>query len=261
MLELVLPALLIGLLGAGHCFGMCGGIASALTFALGDNVGAAKKTQILIFYSLGRIISYMLIGAGFSFAFSLLPDSAIQHMRWFTGILLVLMGLYVSGWWKVLSALERLGAKPWALVQPLAARMMPVQNVLQAFLFGAIWGWLPCGLVYTATVYAAAQASLTEGALSMLAFGIGTLPAILSIGALANALKNVLQSKGFRAASGIVLIVFGVWTIWSMGHGSHHHGEHSSHEQPSGENATIDQMKDHSNHSLPKEHSHQHHHH
>lgn len=221
LFSVFVPALLIGLLGAGHCFGMCGGIASALTFALGDDVSTARKTGVLLSYSAGRIFSYMLVGASLAFALSFLPDSVLQYVRRFAGVLLILMGLYISGWWKILVVLERAGAKLWQFLQPIGSRMLPVRSNFQGFLFGVIWGWLPCGLVYTAALYAASQARFLDGALSMLGFGLGTLPAILSIGVLAGALKGLLQSRGFRAASGLVLIAFGVWTFWGMGHGSH----------------------------------------
>lgn len=201
-------ALLMGLAGAGHCIMMCGGIAGAF--------GQSVSTKTLLIYNLGRITSYCIAGALVGYAASvltlLMPD-AFLVLRFVSGLLLILFGLYLAGWWLVLRRLERLGTPLWRRLQPFAQRIRQRQQLPAIFGAGMLWGWLPCGLVYSALSWAALSGSSSQGAWLMLMFGFGTLPAMFAFGWLSKALQSILKSQGFRQAMGIIMIFYGIWVI------------------------------------------------
>ncbi|MYM63184.1 sulfite exporter TauE/SafE family protein [Pseudomaricurvus sp. HS19] len=229
----LLSAFAMGLLGGGHCVGMCGGITAALSFA----VPAEKRVRrwsILLSYNIGRIASYGIIGGLFGYlGQQLISGQGLSIMRLLAGLLLIAMGLYVADWWRGLTRLEKLGSYAWRWLQPLGKRLMPVSSPSRALLLGGIWGWLPCGLVYSALAYAMAQAQGAAAAGVMLAFGLGTLPAVLAGGLFAERLKQLLQSRGLRGLMGGLIILFGAWTVWlTLQHANHgQHTDHSSHSQ------------------------------
>lgn len=227
MPELVTPllsALILGLLGGGHCLGMCGGLMGALTLAIPPDQ-RARRLRLLLAYNLGRILSYaaagLLIGlAGWAVASS----PAAMLLRVLAGLLLIAMGLYLAGWWSGLTRIEAVGRHLWRHLQPVASRLMPVSSLPRALLLGAVWGWLPCGLVYSTLLWASSQGSPGESALLMLAFGLGTWPVLLATGMAAERLTALLRRRGVRVAGGLLVILFGIWTLpgphqhWLMGH-------------------------------------------
>ena len=220
----LLSALILGLLGGGHCLGMCGGLMGALTLAIPPEQ-RARRLRLLLAYNLGRILSYaaagLLIGlAGWAVASS----PAAMLLRVLAGLLLIAMGLYLAGWWSGLTRIEAVGRHLWRHLQPLASRLMPVSSLPRALLLGAVWGWLPCGLVYSTLLWASSQGSPGESALLMLAFGLGTWPVLLATGMAAERLTALLRRRGVRVAGGLLVILFGIWTLpgphqhWLMGH-------------------------------------------
>lgn len=234
-------AFLVGLLGGMHCIGMCGGIMAALSFSIPEEE-RERRWRILLSYNLGRIGSYGLIGllAGF-LTLQLSGGHGLSVMRIVAGLLLIAMGLYLANWWRGLTYLEKVGGLLWRYIQPLGKSLMPVKGPGQGLLLGMIWGWLPCGLVYTALAYGMAQASPIGSAGVMLAFGLGTLPTVLASGVFAEKLKSIIQKQALRTIMALLIIAFGFWTLWvpykhsqmdhsAMGHGSMHHGsmDHSS---------------------------------
>jgi sulfite exporter TauE/SafE len=230
MIEAFWPAFLVGLLGSVHCFGMCGGISAALSFAIAPEQ-RQRRIGILTFYNIGRIASYVFMAALVGLLGSQISSSGgWPVLRMLTAALLCLMGLYVSGWWRILVHLERAGALLWKRIEPIGRSLMPVKSFPQALALGALWGWLPCGLVYSALVLAMSMGSVTLSTISMLGFGVGTLPALLLSGVLADQVKRFTQSRSLRSIAGILLIVFGLWTAYSaLGHAGHaHHGTQDS---------------------------------
>ena len=213
MLELTLTAaFLVGLLGGGHCIGMCGGIVGAVTMTL---PGARPKMPFLLTYNLGRIASYTvagivagLVGASSFFLDHILPVEMLLYGL--ASLMLILLGLYLAGIWHGVTMLERAGGKFWQRLQPLTRRLLPVQSLGRAFALGTLWGWLPCGLVYSVLVAAVATASPVKGGLLMLAFGLGTLPTLLAMGMAAVKLKMLLQNIWVRRISGFAVIGFGL---------------------------------------------------
>jgi len=216
MIELSLVgAFLVGLLGGGHCVGMCGGIVSAVSMHLPNQSKKQVKILFLIAYNAGRILSYSLagllaglLGASSFFLNHILP---IQHLLYFiSSLMLILLGLYLAGFWYGLTYIENAGRSLWEKLQPYSKRFIPVQNLKQAFALGALWGWLPCGLVYSVLIAAISTGSAISGGLLMLAFGLGTLPTLLAMGMTAVKLKATLQNVWVRRASGLLVLSFGL---------------------------------------------------
>ncbi|WP_417658337.1 sulfite exporter TauE/SafE family protein [Pseudidiomarina sp.] len=204
----IFAAILMGLAGAGHCIMMCGGIAGAFA-------GRVNSLQLLT-YNVGRIVSYSIAGALIGAAVSNLAgfaENGLVGLRIVAAFILILFGLYLGHWWFGLRYLERLGQPLWRQLQPLASRMRASHSYPMLFSAGMLWGWLPCGLVYSALSWAAVSGSATNGALYMAAFGVGTLPAMFAFGWLSHSLQQFLKSKGFRQLMGAIMIVYGLWTL------------------------------------------------
>ncbi len=234
---------MVGLLGSSaHCVGMCGGIMSALTMAIPPEA-RAKRWWLVISYNLGRIFTYGLIGFVAGYAASWFDHwGAGVWLRWLAGSLLIAMGLYVANWWRGLIYLEAVGRYLWAYIQPLGKSLMPVNSASRALLLGAIWGWLPCGLVYSALGSAIAQAQPLQSALVMVAFGLGTLPMVLLTGLAANLLASFLQRRALRSIMGLLIMGYGVWTIYAVSAGHQHHAgmNHSAMPGMSMDNRLMD---------------------
>ena len=224
LLPLLISALILGLLGGGHCLGMCGGLMGALTMAIPAEQ-RNRRLQLLLAYNIGRISSYALAGLLVGLAGWAIGNSpAALLLRVLAGILLICMGLSLAGWWSGLTRIEARGRHLWRHLQPLTRRLMPVTSVPQALFLGAIWGWLPCGLVYSSLLWAASQGSAINSALLMLVFGLGTVPVLLATGMAAERLTALLRQRGVRIAGGVLVMLFGLWTLpgphqhWLMGH-------------------------------------------
>lgn len=228
LLPLLVSALVLGLLGGGHCIGMCGGLMGALTMAIPAEQ-RPRRLQLLLAYNLGRIASYGLAGLLLGTAgWALASGPAATVLRALAGLLLIAMGLYLAGWWSGLTRIEGAGRLLWRHIEPLARRLLPVRDARRALLLGSLWGWLPCGLVYSTLLWAASQGDALDSALLMLAFGLGTLPVLLATGLAAERLTALLRRRGVRIAGGMLVILFGLWTLpgphqdWLMGHGGGH---------------------------------------
>lgn len=211
----LVSAFVVGLLGGVHCAGMCGGIVGALAF------GARQESRlpILFAYNLGRIGSYTLAGAlmgalGFYFSGLLPVQTAQKILLTFAGLFLVLMGLYLAGWWNALSRVEQVGGLLWRRIEPLGRGLLPVRSVGQGLLLGGLWGWLPCGLVYSALVWTVSAGGAVEGAALMLAFGLGTLPNLLLMGVAAARLQQWVREPAVRAVAGALVIGFGLKLLY-----------------------------------------------
>ncbi len=214
-----IAALLVGLLGGVHCVGMCGGIVGALTFGLPAEVrqSPARVFPYLLAYNLARISAYTLAGAlmgGIGWlALDLVSLNAAQRvLQVLAGLFMVLLGLYLAGWWAGLARIEQAGGVIWRRIEPLARRLLPVRSPRQALLLGFLWGWLPCGLVYSTLIWALSSGSPAQGALLMLGFGLGTLPNLMLMGVFAAQLGRFLRKPLVRRLAGGAVVLFGVYT-------------------------------------------------
>lgn len=219
MINDFIAALVIGLLGAGHCLGMCSGIAGAITFS--TNAKQSKFTSFisLVLYNFGRVSSYTLAGAIFAASSSAFivffgGKEALIYLRIFAAILMLLLALYISRLWFGLLVLEKMGQSVWQYIKPLAQYFLPLKHPIFALPLGFLWGWLPCGLVYSTLSWAASSGSAGNGALIMLGFGIGTLPAMLTVGTLSQQLKVTLNHRYFRTVSALLLAIFALHTFY-----------------------------------------------
>lgn len=224
LLPLLSSALVLGLLGGGHCLGMCGGLMGALTLAIPPEQ-RGRRLRLLMAYNLGRILSYACAGLLLGLAgWALANSPAAMALRVVAASLLIAMGLYLAGWWSGLTRVEALGRGLWRHIQPVASRLMPVSSMPRALLLGALWGWLPCGLVYSTLLWAASQGNAGYSAALMLAFGLGTWPILLATGLAAERVNTLLRRRSVRMAGGVLVILFGIWTLpgphqhWLMGH-------------------------------------------
>jgi sulfite exporter TauE/SafE len=229
----------LGFIGSVHCFGMCGGIAAALTHAIPEQRRARSSLLLThLCFGIGRVGSYALAGgvagsAGLvlgrrvgSYALAggvagsaglvlgkLLGPAGPPALRCGAGLLLVALGLYVSGWWLGLRRLEELGARLWRQLAPALEHLRPTASLPRAIVLGLFWGWLPCGLVYGALASAVSLGRGSTGALAMLAFGLGTMPALVATGALARELPRLVRASQTRSAAGLLILLFGLWTL------------------------------------------------
>jgi hypothetical protein len=227
---------MLGLLSSGHCIGMCGGITAALTFGIVPDRRSPLRLMTLTFgYNIGRIMTYTLMGFLLGTVAYFLQNHSIIFMlvfRTLAGLMLIMMGLYLSNLWYGLIWLEKGGQRIWQIVQPFSKKYIPVVSVKQAVTLGMLWGFLPCGLVYSVLVWAISAPNNQTAATIMLCFGLGTLPALVTLGVFSNLLKKWIQAKITRLVSGILVIAFGVWTLWPVYQHVGMHHEHVDHMQP-----------------------------
>ena len=208
-------ALLTGFLGSAHCLGMCAGISGLFAVNAGVS-GLRRQLPKALTYNLGRLISYGALGAivaGFGDVIVRLAPDVAGTIRLLTGIVIILIGLQVAFDWRFLAPVEKAGAALWEKLAPAARHFLPVTSGWRALGLGLLWGWLPCGLVYSALLMAAASGGPLQGAATMLVFGAGTLPAMVLTGVGASQLSRLLQRRWTRRAMGAFIVILGLMTI------------------------------------------------
>ncbi len=208
----LLTAFLLGLFGSSHCLVMCGGIAAAI----GSRAGKHRVSAALLFNS-GRILSYAIAGTivgALGLWLQSLNDSLMLALRTLAAVMLILMGLYVARWSSLLTHFEQLGNILWKRLQPLTGQMLKSSRVRDQFLLGMLWGWLPCGLIYSTLSWVAANGQPLTGALAMVAFGLGTLPALFAGTMAGSLLTPLLGNRHIRRLAGLLLMIYGLWTGW-----------------------------------------------
>jgi sulfite exporter TauE/SafE len=211
-----LSAFIIGLLGSGHCIGMCGGITTMLTSALSSQQKASDQFKLISAYHFGRIFTYSLIGAIVGFSSSIAAKNIglpLAFLRIFAALFLILLGLYLGQWLMWLSKVEKFGKILWRYLSPLSKNFIPVNNAKQALALGAVWGWLPCGLVYSTLTWSLASGNTVSGALIMTFFGLGTLPAMLSVSLGSFGVKTLLSYNLFKKTMALLIIIYGIYSL------------------------------------------------
>ncbi len=248
----LLSMFLVGLLGGVHCASMCGGIvavmgasarpAAAATGTAATSPGAApvhrvipirlqraaRPLPILLGYNLGRVLSYTAAGAlaGALGSSALLVRNVlpVQQVAFvLANVVLIVMGLYLTGALRSVAVLEVAGRGLWRTLQPIAARSLAADRFSRAFSAGLVWGWVPCGMVYGGLIAALVSGSPLQGALLMLAFGAGTLPNLLALGWSAHALRGLLTHRALRVAAGLLVIGFGIAGLARLDPAKHLH--------------------------------------
>jgi sulfite exporter TauE/SafE len=214
-------AFVVGLLSALHCVGMCGGIVGALTFSLPQQTRSrwTRLTLFLFAYNLGRTSSYAIAGAAIGSLGAALLGAGVRSLlhgglRWVAAVVVVGIGLHIAGWLPRIAGVERLGEPLWRRLEPIGRRLLPVRTLPRALLYGSIWGWLPCGLVYTMLISVPAQGDATAGALYMASFGLGTLPVMLATGLAAGKLHRFASDERLRVAAGLAVVALGAFALY-----------------------------------------------
>lgn len=209
-----LVAFAMGLISSLHCIGMCGSIIGTLTLSLPVSVRENKATlfSFVLNYNLGRITSYTMAGALIGLLEMLLSmpfahGNGHRVLQLLSAVVMSGAGLYIAGWFPRFAYIEKVGSKFWKKIEPFGRKLIPVKTRFHAFLFGMIWGWLPCGLVYAAVALAATSGNSLRSSLTMLAFGLGTLPAVIGIGIMTALLTKLSRNKKFKIFVGLFMIL------------------------------------------------------
>ena len=222
-LEQWAAAFAVGLLGGVHCLGMCGGIVGTLTLGLGPRtrgrLGSLVSYQLA--YNLGRLVGYAVAGALMGglgrLAVAAVPLEFAQRLLYgFAALFMLLLGLYLGGWWRGLARLEQWGTRLWKHLEPLARRLLPIRSPLQAGAVGFVWAWIPCGLVYSMLLWSLSAGGALPGAWQMLAFGLGTLPTLLGLGLLAGAAARLGEQAWLPPLAGVLVLGFGAHALWQL---------------------------------------------
>ena len=235
-------ALVAGLIGSAHCFGMCGGIAGAMGMAAAQNgVRGGRLGLQATLYNVGRISSYVVAGVIVGLLGSALGDmidlpSWSLWLRGITGLVLLLLGLQIAFGWRLLTFLERGGARLWRRLSPLAGRLLGKRGAINALGLGMLWGWLPCGLSYSMLLVAATTGTAVGGGAIMLAFGLGTLPSMIGASYAGGRIGGLPGGRRTRVIAGLLIALMGIWTaavpmrhIGSGGHDGHGSMQHEHH--------------------------------
>ncbi|CAA0124634.1 Uncharacterised protein [BD1-7 clade bacterium] len=234
--SLLAAAFGIGLLSTSHCIFMCGGIASALSANV-TGVGFQRFARLALFH-LGRISCYALLGF---FVASILSVAADQYklvgitLRHVAAFMMIMIGFYIAGAGRFIKFIEKRFSFIWSSLQPLVQRYIGMKKIHHAYLLGFLWGFLPCGVIYSTLIWASSSADGLNASVLMFVFGLGTLPGFLALGVIQQPLMKLMRSKHAKWLVGLAFILFGFWTLASfyypmlMGGGAHNHSSHMMH--------------------------------
>jgi len=226
--TMLLSALTAGLFGSLHCAGMCGGIASALGMSMkqsSENTQSVSSQPVsfqplnmALFFQLGRISSYFVAGCIAGYFGDVITQATLfknvaVYLRLFSALFLVGLGLYLAGFFPFFSIIEKLGVPVWRKISPLSRYLLPVKNIFQAYGLGFLWGWLPCGLTYSILLWSITAGSAIEGGLLMLAFGLGTIPAMLPLTLGAGKVVQLVKQPTLRKIVGLIIVVAGLFVL------------------------------------------------
>jgi len=224
-------AFLLGLFSTMHCIGMCGGIIGALSLSLPVEVRNNKPRlfSFVLTYNVGRLASYSLAGliagaVGTSALQAAGFDQGHTVLRLIGIIMMVAIGLYLTGWLPQLASVEKIGVPVWRRLEPLGRKLVPVTTLPRALAYGLVWGWLPCGMVYFVLIWALTAGDALHGAMIMLAFGAGTLPTLITAGFMTSWITRFARSTRARQVVGVLIIMMALGSLFiPMEHHHHHH--------------------------------------
>ncbi len=208
---------LVALLGSfGHCIGMCGGFVVAYTAAKVDNEWSGMEQMAAhILYNLGRITSYMTIGAVFGFLGQKIGfDMTMKGILFiFVGISMLLIGLSLTGKIRFLNSIESSMARS-SFFSKMIKKAIHSKSRSSFFFMGMLNGLIPCGLVYFFASAAIVSGSALKGAVVMGVFGIATVPAMMGIGIFSSYVKGSSYRMLVIKIAAVIVMLFGVFTIY-----------------------------------------------
>ena len=221
-------AFLLGFFSTMHCIGMCGGIIGALSLSLPMEIrnNKARLFSFVLSYNIGRLISYSIAGliagaVGTSVLQSAGFDQGHSILKFIGVSMMVAIGLYLTGWLPQLASIEKIGIPLWKRLEPFGRKLVPVVSIPKAITYGMVWGWLPCGLVYFVLIWALTAGDAVSGALTMLAFGLGTLPTLIAAGFMTSWITRFARSARARQVVGLLIIVMAIGSLFIPM--AHHH--------------------------------------
>lgn len=245
MLEIIVSGFILGLMGSGHCIAMCGGIISSLSVSTNSNFKTHDRIDIpinnvnqkkskwlsILLYQVGRISSYTIAGllvgtAGNLFGTSVEDLTSIPLLKILSALLIIIMGFNIARIPLRIFNIENIGKYLWVAIKPYSRRFLPVDKPYKALLLGGLWGWLPCGLVYTSLGYAVANADSLSSATFMFAFGLGTLPSTLLMSGMSMKLKKMLNALIVIRITGAIFIIIGVYMLINLANNPSVHMHH-----------------------------------
>lgn len=243
---LLMAALSMGFFGSPHCLGMCGGIVTAFGLSM-QSVSPQKQRQLVLTYHLGRLISYALLGllAGLVGTTVLAPLMHNSMPRILLGLALVLVGLTMFGL-PILNQLEKLGMRFWQALAPLRKKVFPMDSFGKAIIAGLLWGFLPCGLVYSGLMLAVVGHDIPTASMMMFVFGLGTLPMLLATQTTIATLQNLMGKFRLRQLNASLLIIAGLVILVPKMLGVEH-----SHESNMSPDAMTEMSQHHHEQTLP----------
>ncbi|NOR80869.1 MAG: sulfite exporter TauE/SafE family protein [Methyloprofundus sp.] len=213
-------AFFIGLFSSIHCVSMCGSIIGTLSLSLKPEIRATRSKMIafIFSYNFGRIFSYMLAGLIIALIESLLTfplgeEHGHRYLEVISALIITGAGFYIAGWFPNFAYIEKTGSRFWKAIEPYGRKLIPVATLPQAFMFGMVWGWIPCGLVYTALALAATSGDITTSTLIMLAFGLGTLPAVASTGIVSTFISRINNLHSAKQIVGMLLVLVAIYSV------------------------------------------------
>ncbi len=227
ILTLSFAAFIAGILGSIHCIGMCGGIACSAGYIDGKKPVNEHEVKFIknkpspfintLKFNLGRILSYSILGAlfaGVGHHIIHLSDSRIilSYFRYFSALLIALIGFKYLFGFSLIDQLEKGGYKIWTWLK---TKLNINKYISSSSLIplGMVWGLLPCGLIYTMLISASSAGTIWGGSLIMFAFGLGTLPAMLSISSIAKTFKETANSRWMKTVFGIALLLLSLLLV------------------------------------------------
>ena len=223
-------AFLLGFFSTMHCIGMCGGIIGALSLSLPVEIRNHKPKlfSFVLSYNIGRLISYSVAGliagaVGTGVLQSAGFDQGHTILRTIGVVMMVAIGIYLTGWLPQLASVEKIGIPVWKRLEPIGRKLVPVASLPKALAYGLIWGWLPCGLVYFVLIWALTAGDAVSGALTMLAFGAGTLPTLITAGFMTSWITRFAHSTRARQIVGLLIIVMAIGSLFIPMEHHHHH--------------------------------------
>jgi len=221
-------AFLLGFFSTLHCIGMCGGIIGALSLSLPIEIrnNKARLFTFVLSYNIGRLTSYSIAGliagaVGTSVLQSAGFDQAHSVLKFIGVAMMVAIGLYLTGWLPQIASVEKMGIPLWKRLEPIGRKLVPVVSIPRALAYGLIWGWLPCGLVYFVLIWALTAGDAIHGALTMLAFGLGTLPTLIAAGFMTSWVTRFARSTRARQVVGLLIMLMAIGSLFIPM--AHHH--------------------------------------
>ena len=221
-------AFLLGFFSTLHCIGMCGGIIGALSLSLPVEIRNSKPKlfTFVLTYNVGRLISYTIAGliagaVGTGVLQSTGFDQGHVILRGVGIAMMIAVGLYLTGWLPQLAIVEKIGIPVWKRLEPIGRKLVPVASIPKALAYGLIWGWLPCGLVYFVLIWALTAGDTLLGGLTMLAFGAGTLPTLITAGFMTSWVTRFAHSRKARQVVGLLIIAMAIGSLFIPM--EHHH--------------------------------------